>query len=77
MPAGYIGADVGCGNGKYIGVNPKLFMVGSDRSSNLISICGERGHEAMVADGLALPYRSDFFVSVFIIPGHLMSTLIN
>ncbi|KAG0037686.1 tRNA methyltransferase, has a role in tRNA modification [Podila clonocystis] len=61
MPAGYIGADVGCGNGKYIGVNPKLFMVGSDRSSNLISICGERGHEAMVADGLALPYRSEFF----------------
>ncbi|KAF9385070.1 tRNA methyltransferase, has a role in tRNA modification [Podila verticillata] len=61
MPAGYIGADVGCGNGKYIGVNPNLFMVGSDRSSNLISICGERGHEAMVADGLALPYRSGFF----------------
>ncbi|KAF9422754.1 tRNA methyltransferase, has a role in tRNA modification [Podila epigama] len=61
MPAGYVGADVGCGNGKYIGVNNKLFMVGSDRSSNLISICGERGHEAMVADGLALPYRSGFF----------------
>ncbi|KAG0341606.1 tRNA methyltransferase, has a role in tRNA modification [Podila horticola] len=61
MPAGFIGADIGCGNGKYIGVNPKLFMVGSDRSSNLISICGERGHEAMVADGLTLPYRSGFF----------------
>ncbi|KAI7825198.1 S-adenosyl-L-methionine-dependent methyltransferase [Gamsiella multidivaricata] len=61
MPPGYVGADVGCGNGKYIGVNPKLFMVGSDRSSNLISICGERGHEAMVCDGLALPYRSQFF----------------
>ncbi|KAF9093090.1 tRNA methyltransferase, has a role in tRNA modification [Mortierella sp. AD031] len=61
MPAGYVGADVGCGNGKYIGVNDKLFMVGSDRSSNLISICGERGHEAMVCDGLALPYRPQFF----------------
>ncbi|KAG0047603.1 tRNA methyltransferase, has a role in tRNA modification [Gryganskiella cystojenkinii] len=61
MPAGFVGADVGCGNGKYIGVNPKLFMVGSDRSSNLISICGERGHEAMVCDGLSLPYRSEFF----------------
>ncbi|KAI1318962.1 tRNA methyltransferase, has a role in tRNA modification [Mortierella claussenii] len=61
MPAGYVGADVGCGNGKYIGVNPKLFMVGSDRSSNLISICGERGHEAMVCDGLTLPYRPHFF----------------
>ncbi|KAF9360525.1 tRNA methyltransferase, has a role in tRNA modification [Mortierella sp. AD094] len=61
MPPGYIGADVGCGNGKYIGVNPNLFVVGSDRSSNLISICGERGHEAMVCDGLALPYRPQFF----------------
>ncbi|GJJ75934.1 alkylated DNA repair protein alkB homolog 8 [Entomortierella parvispora] len=61
MPPGYVGADVGCGNGKYIGVNPKLFMVGSDRSSNLISICGERGHEAMVCDGLSLPYRPEFF----------------
>ncbi|KAF9138083.1 tRNA methyltransferase, has a role in tRNA modification [Linnemannia schmuckeri] len=61
MPAGYVGADVGCGNGKYIGVNDKLFMVGSDRSSNLICICGERGHEAMVCDGLALPYRPQFF----------------
>jgi len=29
----------------------------------LISICGERGHEAMVCDGLALPYRPQFFVS--------------
>ncbi|KAG0202280.1 tRNA methyltransferase, has a role in tRNA modification [Mortierella sp. GBA30] len=61
MPPGFVGADVGCGNGKYIGVNPRLFMVGSDRSSNLISICGERGHEAMVCDGLALPYRPQFF----------------
>ncbi|KAF9438656.1 tRNA methyltransferase, has a role in tRNA modification [Entomortierella beljakovae] len=56
MPSGYVGADVGCGNGKYIGVNPKLFMVGSDRSSNLISICGERGHEAM-----------DFAISIAVI----------
>ncbi|KAF9898380.1 tRNA methyltransferase, has a role in tRNA modification [Lobosporangium transversale] len=61
MPAGSVGADVGCGNGKYIGVNPSLFMIGSDRSSNLISICSERGHEAMVCDGLALPYRPQFF----------------
>ncbi|KAG0223157.1 tRNA methyltransferase, has a role in tRNA modification [Mortierella sp. GBA43] len=64
MPAGYIGADVGCGNGKYIGVNPKLFMVGSD------SICSERGHEAMVCDGLALPYRPrifDFAISIAVI----------
>ncbi|KAF9926557.1 Alkylated DNA repair protein alkB 8 [Modicella reniformis] len=70
MPSGSIGADVGCGNGKYIGVNPKLFMVGSDRSSNLVGICSERGHEAMVCDGLALPYRPelfDFAISIAVI----------
>ncbi|KAJ3225386.1 tRNA methyltransferase, has a role in tRNA modification [Chytriomyces hyalinus] len=30
IPAGSIGADVGCGNGKYLGVNPKLLTIGSD-----------------------------------------------
>ncbi|KAF9162891.1 tRNA methyltransferase, has a role in tRNA modification [Actinomortierella ambigua] len=70
MPPGYVGADVGCGNGKYIGVNPRLFLIGSDRSSNLISICAERGHEAMVSDGLSLGYRSglfDFAISIAVI----------
>lgn len=28
---GAIGADVGCGNGKYLGVNDKVWIVGSDR----------------------------------------------
>lgn len=28
---GAIGADVGCGNGKYLAVNPRVFIVGSDR----------------------------------------------
>lgn len=28
---GAIGADVGCGNGKYLAVNERVFMVGSDR----------------------------------------------
>ncbi|KAF9977797.1 tRNA methyltransferase, has a role in tRNA modification [Actinomortierella ambigua] len=70
MPPGYLGADVGCGNGKYIGVNPRLFLLGSDRSSNLISICAERGHEALVSDGLSLGYRSgmfDFAISIAVI----------
>ena len=29
--AGSIGIDVGCGNGKNLGVNGDLFLVGSDR----------------------------------------------
>ena len=35
--AGAVGLDVGCGNGKYLGVNPETFMVGSDRSPSLIA----------------------------------------
>ncbi|KAH6566580.1 hypothetical protein BASA50_004904 [Batrachochytrium salamandrivorans] len=61
MPAGSLGADVGCGNGKYLGVNPELLTLGSDRSPNLVEICRDRGFEAMTADNLSLPYRSDVF----------------
>ncbi|KAK3397227.1 S-adenosyl-L-methionine-dependent methyltransferase [Sordaria brevicollis] len=39
---GYVGLDVGCGNGKYLGVNKNTFMVGSDRSANLVSHANER-----------------------------------
>jgi tRNA (uracil-5-)-methyltransferase TRM9 len=31
QPDGAVGADVGCGNGKYLAVNKKVFIVGSDR----------------------------------------------
>ncbi|OBZ82907.1 tRNA (carboxymethyluridine(34)-5-O)-methyltransferase [Choanephora cucurbitarum] len=67
---GSLGADVGCGNGKYIGVNPNLMILGSDRSSNLIKIVHDRGFEGMVADGLNLPYRDhsfDFAISIAVI----------
>ncbi|CAO3645626.1 unnamed protein product [Cunninghamella echinulata] len=75
LSVGSIGADVGCGNGKYIGVNPKVFISGSDRSSNLVSIVQSRGYEGLVADGLSLPYRSnafDFAISIAVI--HHFST---
>ena len=42
---GYVGLDVGCGNGKYLGVNKNTFMVGSDRSANLVSHANERVKE--------------------------------
>ncbi|KAI9102657.1 S-adenosyl-L-methionine-dependent methyltransferase [Phlyctochytrium arcticum] len=72
---GSIGADVGCGNGKYLGVNPSCFTLGSDRSDQLIHICHTRGFEAMVADNLLLPYRTscfDFVISIAVI--HHMSS---
>lgn len=31
LPVGSIGLDVGCGNGKYLAVNPNVFIIGSDR----------------------------------------------
>ncbi|KAG1057019.1 hypothetical protein G6F43_001120 [Rhizopus delemar] len=70
MKPGSLGADVGCGNGKYIGVNPNILILGSDRSTNLIKIVKERGHEGMVSDALNLPYRDssfDFAISIAVI----------
>ncbi|KAL2019459.1 hypothetical protein VTK56DRAFT_9664 [Thermocarpiscus australiensis] len=42
QPPGAVGLDVGCGNGKYLGVNPDVFMVGSDRSPSLIALARSR-----------------------------------
>lgn len=39
---GAVGLDVGCGNGKYLGVNPETFMVGSDRSHSLVALARAR-----------------------------------
>lgn len=41
--AGAIGLDVGCGNGKYLDVNPTLHMLGSDRSNELVRLARSRG----------------------------------
>ncbi|ORY64081.1 S-adenosyl-L-methionine-dependent methyltransferase [Pseudomassariella vexata] len=79
LPPGSVGLDVGCGNGKYLAVNPNVFILGSDRSANLVRIArdhsGERRCEVAVADGLSLPYREgsvDFAICVAVI--HHMST---
>ncbi|XP_022795895.1 alkylated DNA repair protein alkB homolog 8-like [Stylophora pistillata] len=61
QPVGSLVADVGCGNGKYLGINDNLFKTGSDRSFNLASICRERGYSVIVCDILSLPYRTDVF----------------
>lgn len=38
LPAGAVGLDVGCGNGKYLSVNRDLVILGSDRSANLVDL---------------------------------------
>lgn len=71
QPAGSVGLDVGCGNGKYLGVNGDVYLVGSDRSEELVRLArdgvdvdvdvgggrGKRRREVLTADGLALPFR--------------------
>ena len=76
LPSGSIGLDVGCGNGKYIPVNPSLHILASDRSPSLAHLAhSERNGEVIVADGLALPYRPlsvDFVISIAVV--HHFST---
>ncbi|KAI1487926.1 S-adenosyl-L-methionine-dependent methyltransferase, partial [Biscogniauxia mediterranea] len=80
QPPGSVGLDVGCGNGKYLGVNRDVFIVGSDRSAALVRLArdhgGERRADVAVADGLALPFSrrrgADFVICVAVI--HHLST---
>ncbi|WCJ44563.1 tRNA (carboxymethyluridine(34)-5-O)-methyltransferase [Euphorbia peplus] len=52
--------DAGCGNGKYLGLNPDCFFIGCDISEPLINICADRGNEVLVGDAVHLPYRTGF-----------------
>ncbi|XP_029027315.1 alkylated DNA repair protein alkB homolog 8 [Betta splendens] len=75
LPCGSVLADVGCGNGKYLGVNPDLIAVGCDRSSALVQICAERGFQGFVSDALSVPLRTascDACISIAVI--HHFST---
>jgi tRNA (uracil-5-)-methyltransferase TRM9 len=76
LSPGSVGLDVGCGNGKYLTVNQDVFIIGSDRSSNLVKIAARHEpHSAVVADTLALPHqtgRFDFAISIAVV--HHLST---
>lgn len=62
-------ADVGCGNGKYLGVRQDIAVLASDRSAGLVNVALQRvlqsspgqpkmpAADAFIADGMALPYR--------------------
>lgn len=71
LAPGSVGLDVGCGNGKYLPVNPRVHLMGCDRSAALVSLArAERRAEVLVADGLALPCRPgsvDFAISVAVV----------
>ncbi|KAL3514035.1 hypothetical protein ACH5RR_026752 [Cinchona calisaya] len=60
LPQGSLVLDAGCGNGKYLGLNPDCCFIGCDISTPLIKICADRGHEVLVADAVNLPYRTGY-----------------
>lgn len=60
LQSGSVILDAGCGNGKYLGLNPNCFFIGCDISAPLIQICSDRGHEVLVADAVNLPYRTGY-----------------
>nr|VZI47528.1 unnamed protein product [Spirometra erinaceieuropaei] len=80
QPEGAWGADVGCGNGKYLlalhkARTPLLPLLASDASVNLARTVRRRGFDVVVANLLALPYRSgilDFFICIAVL--HHLST---
>lgn len=56
---GSILLDVGCGNGKYLGVNNSILKFGCDRSDSLLEVCIERKFNVFQCDCLALPVREE------------------
>jgi tRNA (uracil-5-)-methyltransferase TRM9 len=76
QPLGSLGLDMGCGNGKYLSINPNLYLIGSDRSSSLIEICHNRKLESLISDAITSPFKSslfDFAISIAVI--HHFSTI--
>ncbi|XP_050293011.1 alkylated DNA repair protein alkB homolog 8 isoform X2 [Anthonomus grandis grandis] len=57
---GHVIVDVGCGNGKYLSHNKKIFDVGCDYSSGLIEICNKRNFNAFIGDCLSIPIKDNF-----------------
>ncbi|KAH9509983.1 hypothetical protein Btru_044784 [Bulinus truncatus] len=64
LQPGSLVADVGCGNGRYLSVNPLIYKFGSDICSPFLEQARPEGHEIMAADNMTLPYRDAVFDAV-------------
>lgn len=53
--------DVGCGNGRNLGIKPTIFDVGTDFSLPLCKIAGKKNKHVFCADALNLPIRTNSF----------------
>ena len=82
LPPGSVGLDVGCGNGKYMDINPEVYIIGSDRSTELVQIakkekCSGSG-DVVVGDILKLPHKEggyNFAISIAVV--HHLSTRVR
>ncbi|KAK3577111.1 hypothetical protein CHS0354_037144 [Potamilus streckersoni] len=61
---GALVADIGCGNGRYLNINRRIYKVGLDSCCPLIESCRSKGHEVMYGDNLSLPFRDNLFDAV-------------
>lgn len=77
IPRGFIGTDLGCGNGKYLGVNKDIHMIGCDRCERLLGHARQKAprSDLFSGDHISIPMRSasmDFCISIAVL--HHFST---
>lgn len=54
----------GCGTGKYLGLAPESFVIGSDSCVEFVEIAVQRGHNVVACDNQSLPFRESCFDAV-------------
>lgn len=59
FPQSSVLLDVGCGNGKYLNVNPELLNIGCDRSKGLLNVCSSLQYQTFRCDCIHVPVRSN------------------
>ncbi|XP_045539399.1 protein piccolo [Papilio machaon] len=64
LEPGSLVCDVGCGNGKYLDINPSVFTVGGDRCTRLTAQARQHNNEVVLCDNLCLPFRDESFDAV-------------
>ncbi|KAH3713524.1 uncharacterized protein LOC127858938 [Dreissena polymorpha] len=64
FPSGALVADIGCGNGRYLGVNTGVYKTGIDVCQQLVDDAKLKGYEVSYADNLHIPYRTGCFDGV-------------